>query len=287
SVVCPILNEEKNIATFLDYLLAQAYIPEIVLVDGGSTDKTIEIVRSYQKKSNKIKLIELKERGTGKAINVGFKNSSGLYICHSGADFGFLGKNIFSKAVDFIKKNPKTKILALAFPLKKRFNNIIKDSFLFWDSRYSLNLIVPIVKREIFPTYPEISYGEDKIAAKSLEQYFQQAQTLFLEEDFLRFQKDFSLNLFIKRYLWYGRTFLPYLKLANEPKEYLRILLCVLAVFFPPILLIPFLVGIYDAIKFLKIFPLTVVFFPIFSMAASWLMGIGFLIGFFVKDLGH
>lgn len=287
SLICPVLNEEKNISRFLDLILAQTYVPEIVFVDGGSTDNTVKLINLYQKKSNKIKLIQINEKGTGKAINVGSKNASGRYLAHVGVDFLFFGKNTFLKALQFIEKNQNINLFLLGFPLKKRFNNLIKDSFLFWDSRFSSLVYILLIKKEIFPSYPDIAYGEDKIVGKKLEPYLKNAKIYEVDEPFLRFEEEFSIKHFVARYLWYGRTFLPYLNLCKDPKEYLRIFICVLGVFFPPALIFPFLIGVYDSIKFLKSFPSTLIFFPIFSMAAAWLMGVGFLIGFFNKDLGH
>ena len=50
SVIVPILNEEKYIEKFLNSILEQDYPKEnleIILVDGMSTDKTREIIKSY------------------------------------------------------------------------------------------------------------------------------------------------------------------------------------------------------------------------------------------------
>ena len=51
SVVVPTLNEEINIAKFLDSLLNQTRKPdEIIISDGGSIDKTVFIINNYIKK---------------------------------------------------------------------------------------------------------------------------------------------------------------------------------------------------------------------------------------------
>jgi glycosyltransferase involved in cell wall biosynthesis len=287
SLICPVLNEEKSISRFLDYILNQTYVPEVVFVDGGSFDNTIKIIKEYQKKSNKIKLVQLNERGTGKAINIGASYATGLYLVHVGADFSFISKNFFSKALNAIKTNNYPNILKVSLPLKPRFNNILKDSFMLFDSRHDLFLSIPFIKKEIFPTFPKIAYGEDKIAAKKIANHLKNAKVVKLDEDFLRFKESFSIHDFIKRYLWYGRTFKYYLKISKDIKEYFRISISVLSVFFPPLLIFPLFLGIYESIKFVRIFPPVLIFFPIFSCAAVWLMGIGFLIGFFNSDLGH
>ena len=51
SIIVPTLNEEKNIKDFLDSLEKQTWTNfEIIVVDGGSTDKTINIAESHQTK---------------------------------------------------------------------------------------------------------------------------------------------------------------------------------------------------------------------------------------------
>src|SRR2546423_6474 len=52
SVIIPVKNEETSIRQLLQTLIAQTYRPaEIVITDGGSTDRTREIIRAYQAKS--------------------------------------------------------------------------------------------------------------------------------------------------------------------------------------------------------------------------------------------
>jgi len=68
-------NEEANIGHLLEALLKQnekiAEIREIWVVASGCTDKTVEIVKNYQKKSKKIKLLEQEKReGKASAINL-------------------------------------------------------------------------------------------------------------------------------------------------------------------------------------------------------------------------
>ena len=59
TVSITIRNEHDNISKLLDSLLRQTTIPaEILIVDGGSTDGTIDIIKKYQKRSKRIKLLQ-------------------------------------------------------------------------------------------------------------------------------------------------------------------------------------------------------------------------------------
>lgn len=58
SICITTTNEEGTIGPLLDSLLSQSKKPDqIIIVDGGSKDQTVEIIRHYQKKDSKIKLL--------------------------------------------------------------------------------------------------------------------------------------------------------------------------------------------------------------------------------------
>jgi len=53
SIVIPIFNEEEYIAKCLDSIIESDYDKnnmEVLLIDGGSTDKTVKIIHEYQQK---------------------------------------------------------------------------------------------------------------------------------------------------------------------------------------------------------------------------------------------
>jgi glycosyltransferase involved in cell wall biosynthesis len=72
SVVVTVFNEEVNVAKLLESLLVQTRKPdEIVIVDGGSQDKTVKIIRHFQKKNKKVKLlIEKCSRAKGRNLGI-------------------------------------------------------------------------------------------------------------------------------------------------------------------------------------------------------------------------
>jgi len=83
SVICPIYNEEKYIAQFLDSLLQQDYPKddlEILLVDGMSKDRTREIVAGYTAKYPFIRLIDNPDKIVPYAMNRGIEAAKGDVI---------------------------------------------------------------------------------------------------------------------------------------------------------------------------------------------------------------
>lgn len=85
SICITVLNEEGSISALLDSLTNQSQeAPEIVIVDGGSSDKTIEIIRHHQKKFDGIKLI-VEKSSRAKARNLAVEIAKGDIIAMTDA----------------------------------------------------------------------------------------------------------------------------------------------------------------------------------------------------------
>jgi glycosyltransferase involved in cell wall biosynthesis len=84
SVIIPNYNYAKYIAETIDSVLAQTYPNlEVIVVDDGSKDDSLKILRSY---GDKITVIEQKNQGVARARNIGTAYSNGEYIAFLDAD---------------------------------------------------------------------------------------------------------------------------------------------------------------------------------------------------------
>lgn len=81
SLVIPIRNEEHSIEALIESIRNQTYQPdEIVLVDGGSTDLTVEIIEDILSHNTSLKLIKVSEATPGKGRNIGIENAKNNWI---------------------------------------------------------------------------------------------------------------------------------------------------------------------------------------------------------------
>lgn len=97
SVIIPAYNEEKVIKDCLESLVKQTYIDlEIIVVDDGSTDKTIEKIKD-------VKLFKQAHKGPGEARNLGAKKANGGILVFVDADMTF-DKDFIKELVDPIIK---------------------------------------------------------------------------------------------------------------------------------------------------------------------------------------
>lgn len=85
SVIVPTYNEEECIGECLRTLLGQTHTDyEVIVVDDGSTDGTIDIAESFG-----VRIIRQNHRGPGIARNVGAEQASGEILCFLDADMSF------------------------------------------------------------------------------------------------------------------------------------------------------------------------------------------------------
>jgi len=91
SVVVPAYNEESNLkrgvlSSVYEYLCKQKYSWEVLVVDDGSTDKTVEVVEKFIKNHDGFKLFKEPHRGKGGTVIAGMLKAKGENILFSDMD---------------------------------------------------------------------------------------------------------------------------------------------------------------------------------------------------------
>lgn len=102
TIVTPSFNQGKFIRETINSVLAQDYPRiEYLIIDGGSTDETLDILKEYD---GKIKWISEKDNGQTEAINKGWKMGKGEILAWLNSDDTYLPGAV-CKAVDFLCAN--------------------------------------------------------------------------------------------------------------------------------------------------------------------------------------
>lgn len=90
SIVIPMYNSEKFIGAMIDSIFKQTYINfEVLVIDDGSKDKSLDIVEEYSKKDNRISIYQRPptiNKGANSCRNYGLEKSSGKYIIFVDSD---------------------------------------------------------------------------------------------------------------------------------------------------------------------------------------------------------
>jgi glycosyltransferase involved in cell wall biosynthesis len=108
SVVTPCLNAERYLEQTIQSVLAQDYPRiEYIVMDGGSTDGTLDLLRRYE---NRLRWVSQKDRGTPDAINRGFDLSRGEIFAYLNADDVYLPGAV-STAVRAFRGDPEPAVV--------------------------------------------------------------------------------------------------------------------------------------------------------------------------------
>ncbi len=106
SVIIPAYNEERSIAKTIESALASDYFKnkfEVIVVDDGSEDKTLEISRRFEGKQ--VRVFHKKNGGKGTALNFGIKRARGDVVFSMDADT-FVNPESMKNMVRYFK-NPE------------------------------------------------------------------------------------------------------------------------------------------------------------------------------------
>ena len=100
SVVIPIYNAAEFLEECLDSVLQQSLTDiEVICVDDGSPDNSLEILKKYEKQDARLRIISQPNQGAGAARNNGMANAKGEYLCFLDSD-DFFDKDMLKEAYE-------------------------------------------------------------------------------------------------------------------------------------------------------------------------------------------
>jgi len=110
SVIMSVYNCEKYLSQAIESVLNQSYTNfEFVIINDGSTDSSLKIIKKYQHKDLRIILIDQKNIGLTKSLNKGVHIAKGDYIARMDAD-DFSVPDRFINFIKYCKLNKKVNI---------------------------------------------------------------------------------------------------------------------------------------------------------------------------------
>jgi len=125
SVITPVFNGEETLQSCIQSVLNQNYPDkEYIIVDGGSNDKTVDILKTYS--SNALKWVSEKDKGLYDAFNKGIGMSTGDVICFLCADDMYTHENVLQTISNTFKSHPEYDIVYgdIIYVNRKKLNEI-------------------------------------------------------------------------------------------------------------------------------------------------------------------
>ncbi len=172
SVVMPTYNRIDLLPRSIESILNQTYKDfEFIIVDDGSTDGSVSLIRDYQKKDKRIRLIQNdKNRGISYSRNRGMDVARGKYIAIMDSD-DFSEPDRLQKSIRFFQKHPDYHVVnSVYYEMgKEGINNWVPPKrweIIFNFANYYTNLAVYDLN---FVRSHHIRYNEELISAEDYD----------------------------------------------------------------------------------------------------------------------
>lgn len=129
SVIVPVYNVEKYLPECLDSIINQTLKDiEIICINDGSPDNSLEILKRYAANDARIKIIDKKNEGVGKARNDGIHAAEGEFVAFMDSDDYYPAENVLECLYNAAKEN-SVKVAGGRKIRLKPAGSIEKDSF--------------------------------------------------------------------------------------------------------------------------------------------------------------
>src|SRR5215213_9150725 len=111
SLVVPVRNEEESLARLVSSIRRQTRQPdEVLLVDGGSTDRTVALARELAEGDARFRVVEAGQASPGRGRNVGAAEARHPWIAFTDAGIG-LDPEWLERLAEQVEVEPETEVV--------------------------------------------------------------------------------------------------------------------------------------------------------------------------------
>lgn len=125
SVILPVYNGERYLAEAIDSVLTQTFTDfELIMINDGSTDESLKILKRYEVVDSRICLVTRENRGLPATLNESVELARGQWIARMDQD-DVCSPNRFLSQIEFMQLNPTTVVLGSAASFMEEDGSVI------------------------------------------------------------------------------------------------------------------------------------------------------------------
>lgn len=190
SVIVPVYNTANYLKACLDSILRYDHNIEVICVNDGSTDNSLDICNEYKQKDSRVRVINQENKGVSVARNVGIESASGRWIMFVDSD-DTVTKNYYA-AVE--KLEDDSDIGLFAFDWIGKDNSCILDKTAEYNCKDKSLLVSKMLKSELLSENSRCSLRSP--CAKAYKNEFLKKCKIRFKEDVI-IGEDFIFNIYI------------------------------------------------------------------------------------------
>ncbi len=194
SIVTPSFNQGKFLSQTIESVVSQKYKPcEHFVFDGGSTDASVAVLKSYGKKIN---WVSKKDKGQSDAINKGMKKVTGDIVAYINSDDYYLPK-AFDTVNAVFQENPSVMWVVgdalIVDETGKQIQSFVQLYKRFWRRFYFKGIL------HILNPFPQPAVFWRRTAMKKLGAFNQNLHFTMDYDYWMRLQQEFGQPYFIDK----------------------------------------------------------------------------------------